>query len=444
MFKNIVQSFFSKYKRIFDSKMKEAFKWSILGQFLSRSINLISAIILARLMAPEGYGEYIYIIGTLMFFAQLIGLSIRSTNTRNIAFLLSTDKIKAQKYIFISLLIGISLALIGFIILLLAVYMFQNNIIVKEYTVPLVSILLFAIFSEVIIATILGILEGVKSFKSINIFTIILALVKFIFSLIGFFIHDIDGAIIGWVIASFVGVIFYFSYLNNNLKQNKIILRRYKILECNQEIKVFFNFSIPSTLEALLVFLFIWIIQTIILGFGESGKKEIAIFNVANQWKFLAVYLPAILINMLQSFLSEFNGNGDKAKAVDLFINTKKIVTTMSFILIFIFGIFSKVIIGFYGKNYEQANVVLIILLIPVVFTNINALYRQFLMSQGRVWLIVINNLIGGLLVVFLFFILKSYLALSLSLIFAISIGGGEVFIFLFYYIFFKNKNIFI
>ncbi len=342
MFKNKIQTLVLKSKNILDNRMKDAFKWSFIGQVLSRFINLISTIVLARIMLPEGYGKYIYIIGTLIFFSQLMSLSIKSTTTRNVAFLINTDKEKVQKYIFISLLLGLFFAFTGYIILLLVVMLFQNNIIVIEYTVIILSIAFSAIISEITTATILGILEGVKSFKSINLSTIFISILKFIFSYLGFMFYGIEGAIIGWIIASFIGLYIFYTHLNQTLKINNIILSGNRISECKEELKLFFNFSIPSSIETGIILFSMWLIQTFILEYGDIGKKEIAMFNIASQWKYLIIYLPAILINMLQSFLSEFNAKDEKENAEDLFKKTKKVIILVSVILCLLFILIAK------------------------------------------------------------------------------------------------------
>ena len=182
-----------------------------------------------------------------------------------------------------------------------------------------------------------------------------------------------------------------------------------------------------------------WLIQTFILEYGDIGKKEIAMFNIASQWKYLIIYLPAILINMLQSFLSEFNAKDEKENAEDLFKKTKKVIILVSVILCLLFILIAKWVISFYGENYADAYFVLIILILPITFTNISALNRQYLMSQGKVWYITINNLLASLSVIAIFLILINYFSLSLSLSFAIAVGIREVLIFIIYWIIFNK-----
>lgn len=440
MYKNKFHFLFSKNKMILDERMKDALIWSLIGQILSRTINLISTIILARLMDPEGYGKYIYLIGTLMFFSQIFSLSIRSTSTRNIAFLISKDKIQAQKYIFTSLFLGSFFSFFSYLILSLAVYSFQENIVVKEYGLYILLITFTAIISEIAQPTILGILEGLKSFKFLNLLTIFISFFKFILSYFGWVFYNIEGAIIGWVLASIIGLFLFFKPLNSSLKHHNINLKGIKYNECKKEIKLYFNFSIPSSIEAGILMFSIWIIQTFIMDYGNHGKKEIALFNIANQWRYLIIYLPAILINMTQSFFSEFLGQGADKNAENLFLKIKKFTFIFSALLIIFFLLISKWIVKFYGDGYTDAYIVLIILIPPVLFTNINALKRQYLMSKGKVWLITINNLIAGVSIIIFFLIFKNYYSLSIS--FAISIGLGEIFIYLIYLFIFRNFSL--
>ena len=133
-------------------------------------------------------------------------------------------------------------------------------------------------------------------------------------------------------------------------------------------------------------------------------------------------------------------GQGADKNAENLFLKIKKFTFIFSALLIIFFLLISKWIVKFYGDGYTDAYIVLIILIPPVLFTNINALKRQYLMSKGKVWLITINNLIAGVSIIIFFLIFKNYYSLSIS--FAISIGLGEIFIYLIYLFIFRNFSL--
>lgn len=429
-----------KLKDKVDSKIFSAAKWSFIGQVTMRLFNLLSTIVLARLLLPEQYGKYVYLIGTLAFLVQLIGFSIRSSSVRNVAFLYSKEKRQCEKYIYTSLFVGFGFSFIGILILYGITMISDTNLIVREYGQSIIYISILAIFSEIFYGLTLGVLEGLKLFKSVNVLTILVTIFKFMFPIIGIYLYGVNGAILGWLLGSFAGIFFVIYYLNNGLKNQGLSIRGINIKDCKSEIYLFGSFSVPSTIEVVVLMFAIWYIQTDILSYGDEGKKEIAVFNIAKQWKTLAIYLPAIFINMLQSFFSGYYGEGNTSKVESLYKNTKKLVNILSILLTVFFLLASDYIIAIFGKGYSEASLVLKILVLPVFLININSLNRHFLLSHGKVWFITLNNIIASIAMITSYFILlKSY---DLSIAFAISVIISQVLIFLLNFFYLRMTSI--
>lgn len=434
--------FLEKINIFYNKEILGAIKWSFIGQILTRLINLLSVIILARLMLPEKYGTYTYLIGTLVFFSQLVSLSIRTTSTRNIAFLLNNDKKSCEKYIKITLFAGIFLSVIGIILIGILIANFSESNIIKYYSTNLLLFTSLAIFSELFYGLILGILGGIKLFRIINLITIASNFAKFIFTLIFYKLFDIEGAIIGWVSTSIIISLIGIVVLQIELIKNNLLIWTHKISESKKEFLLFIKISVPISIEASLILISTWYIQTLILNDIKLGKTQLAIYNVAYQWKSIAIYVPAILINLLQPFLSNYHGEGDKNKFNKLINITQKIVFIASIIITLILSVLSGLIMKLFGNGFEDAKNVLIILIIPSIFIGPSSLYREIFISKGFVWIIAIGNFVLAISNILLFIILREYFSLSIS--FALAIGCGEIFMFIFYlfikYKFIKNE----
>lgn len=437
MIKKNYKKLINKAKFSYNKDVLIAIKWSFIGQILTRLTNLISAIILARLMLPEKFGAYTYLIGTLVFFSQLISLSIRTTSTRNIAFLLNADKESCEKYIKVSLLAGFYLSILGIISISILVLNFSDSNILNYYSTNLLLFTSLAIFSELFYGLILGVLGGLKLFKIINLITISSNFGKFIFSIVFYIFFDIEGAIIGWVGTSIIVALFGTLLLHLELIKEKFSIWNHKLTETKKEFLLFIKISIPISIEASFILISTWYIQTLILNDITQGKTQLAIYNVAYQWKSLAIYVPAILINLLQPFLSNYHGDGDKNEFNKLINITQKVVFISSVLISLLLIISSGIIIKMFGNGFEEAKKILIILIIPSIFIGLSSLYRETFISKGFVWLIALGNLVMALVNVILFNLLKEYYSMSIS--FAVAVSCGEIFIFIFYF-FIKYK----
>ena len=426
------------FSNFFDLHFIFAVKWSFLGQIFSRLTNLISTILLARIMLPSTYGKYIYLVGTIIFFSQVFSLSARSTSIRNISYYFS-EKIKLRRYIFITILNSVFFSVSGLILLSSILIFNSTNLISVEYSNTILFPFLLILVFEIMYLTLLGIMEGFQLFKDINIITIFASLLKFVIPYFMFLSFGLEGAFFGYLISS--GLIFVTTslYSYKILKQKNISLLGLKYFDCKEEIKLFFKFSVPSFFQAITLLLLVWIIQTIILSDANVGKSELALYNVANQWKGFMVYLPAILINATQSFFSKYVGLGENEKTNTLFIKSRKLVIWFSLIIGLFFYFFSEKIISLFGSGYQSADILLILFIIPSIFVSLNNLNRHLLFSKGFVWELAILNFISCTLSLLIFQYLKHYYSLSMS--FVLAIGVGEMMLFIFYDILRRRSN---
>ncbi len=418
-----------------------AAKWSLIGQFSQRILNLSLTIILARIFLPEEYGKFYYLIGTLAFIVQLIGLSIRSISIRNVSYLFSKNVESCQKYIYSSLFIGFFLSLFGFIFLNILLIFFSESYIVNDYGLQLLFFVLFAIISEIFYGLTLGILEGLQLFKKLNLLTIIIVFLKFTFTILASHLYGLEIGIIAWVSASLFGSIITLFFLKKALFKKQLHISSINIKDCKSEIKLFIKYSVPSTIELSLLLLIMWLIKTNIYNYGDVGKSKIAAFNIANQFKSLAIYIPAIFINMLQSFFSSSYGNNDKEKINFLYKNAKKLTVIVSIILTITTLLFSDYIILIFGRGYNEASLILSILIIPIVLLTINSLNRQLLISMGKIKFIALNNSFCAMFM-FLFYYVLIYFDIDILVAFSISIVINECMVYLINFIYLKKYKL--
>jgi O-antigen/teichoic acid export membrane protein len=418
-------------KKIFDSEKQDAIKWSLIGQLSSRGINILSTIVLARLMNTNSYGQYMYIIGSLMFFTNLVGLSIRTTSTRNVAYLFSRDKVEFQKYVVSTLILGNILGFVGFFILFLFAKRYGSSDILNNLDHFTIILCCITVWAEILFGFCLGILAGLKLFPILNKLTILSVLSKFISSIIGYVLYGLSASILFWTLSSVVFSIITLFYLKKNIIQYFVDGVNYSYAQLKPQIKLFLKITVPISLEALFLMTTIWTIQTIIIQEPNIGKKNIGIFNIAYQWKNIALYLPAILINMLQPFFSSSKNTSSFIGNEILFKDTRKLIFIISIIISFVLFAFSFLLPGLYGSEYSSSSLILQILIISTSLVGLSNLTREYFISKGHVWAVALANFIMGSTVILIFFVLKNYVSYPIS--FAISLCSGEIIIFLFY-----------
>ena len=278
-------------------------------------------------------------------------------------------------------------------------------------------------------------------FKNLNLLTIIIVFLKFTFTILASYFYGLNIGLIAWVSASLMGAIITLLFLKRALLLKHLNIKGINIKECKSEIKLFIKYSLPSTIELSVLLLIMWLIKTDIYSTGETGKAKIAAFNIANQWKSLAIYIPAIFINMLQSFFSSSYGSNDSGKIKYLYKNVKKFTVTLSIIITITTLIFSDYIILIFGRGYNEASFILSILIAPIILLTVNSLNRQLLISMGKVKFIALNNSFCALLM-FSFYFLLVYFDIDILVSFSISIVINEVMVYLINFIYIKKLKL--
>lgn len=416
---------------LIDSEFNNALKWSLIGTVGTKVISLLSTVILARLMTPDGYGKYFYIISTIAFFIQIIGLSISAISTRNVAVLYEMSKEKCGRYISVSLLTATLLGIIGFLIMCLLISLFRNTKILEEYPASILYFVSISLITEILFSGISGVFSGLKIFRTINIIIIIISLIRILTCIIFFYIDNVNGSIFGWAVSSIFGLLISLSFLFHLLIHKGMRLYLPKYTDSKEEIRLFFELAIPITIRSSVILLTFWIIQTMIQSEPIIGKSQLAYFSISNQWKGFVTYLPSIFITALLPFLSSRPKTDLIDNTVEFFNKSKSIIIFLAIFLSILSILFSKVIINFYGAGFEEIQMVLVILLIPTVFTSLNALYNQFFLSEGDVWKITVINILSSCMMLIVFVSLMRFMTLSIS--FAVAISFNELITYLLY-----------
>ena len=192
--------------------------WTLIGSIIGKTLQLISFIIVARLLGKEEYGQIGIIRSTLSMFLMFSTLGMSITASRYISLYRNTDPYKALKvYKFTHNTV------IGFgVIIALLLFIFSGFIAVNSLhninltgSLKISAIVLFFISLS---SAQNGALNGFENFKALGIHSVINGVLQTILLVVGAYYFGINGVIIALGISA---AILYFQYrysLKDNLK----------------------------------------------------------------------------------------------------------------------------------------------------------------------------------------------------------------------------------
>lgn len=400
--KNVVETFFNK--------------------ILLLVIGLITSIIIARFLGPDGRG----ILATATLFlglgVQFGNIGLHSTNTH----LAAKNKQNASVLFGNSLMVGL---ILGVIIMIL--FVFLNNIFPSQnpingyllfWTVLTIPVLLINLLVQNII---LG-LNLIKEFNKVELFTKIFAtliLTTYI--------------LISKVIPEYIQFSIFISSFFSLLYNLQILL---KISRPNFSFSFFtknFTYGLKGYFAALLSF----IQQKIIIYFIAQNCiiSESGYFSISQTILDLSLIFPITVASILFPKLSSSDSDFNKwliAKKVIMVIGV-----LMFFYCVFLFFFSSYIIKILYGPLFLKSNEILIYLLPGLFFISIVSLIMNYYASIEMPLIVIITPLISCIIIfVLCFYAQQNFTAVKAAII--NSISNFTAFVISTFYFFNKQKKI--
>lgn len=387
--------------------------WSVAGTAIAKFIVLFASIFCAQILGKEQFGEFGIIRSTINLFVAIGVSGLGLTATKYISEYLRGRK-EQIPYIYI---LTQKFSLLFAILITIAIYIFAPTIATDTLSSPFLindirlgSILLFF---TVLNAVQYGILSGFEEFKIIALNTLWGNIVESILMIIGAKLYAVSGAIIGF------GIGFIIIYILNNISIRRI-LEKHQIDVRNVKLKkehylILLKFSIPAALSSLMITPVVWLTQAILV--REAGYGEVAIYEAANQWRTIILFIPSSVCQVVLPILSSVSGKNSTNtfwKILNFNIILNGSIAIVLTVCVYLFGDW---IMGLYGKGFIDKPVILL-LAGSTIFSSISTVIGLSITSKNKMWTGFMFNLIwASLLLMFSYiFISKGMGASGLAL----------------------------
>ncbi len=365
-------------KRLFDG-----ISWTLIGNIVGKFSQLFAFIVVARIVGKEEYGQISIIRSTLNMFLIFSTVGMSVTTTRYLALYRDTNPAEAFKiYRFTyktAFWIGLIISALIFIFSnFVAEHHLHNVNLSSALKIGAVTLFLMTINSVQN-----GALNGFEKFKKIGINNAINGLVQLLFIICGAYFWGINGVISA---LCFSGVILIIQ-LGYALKPEIATIRKSQISKSKEKlslVSIFLKFSLPAVLQGIVFIPVLWWAKTYLI--EKAGYEELAIFDVAEQWYYVVLFIPNALSTIILPLLTNTSLNGTKNQYKKLIKINLLINIGISFAIALFVGVFAPYIYKFYGKDFTNF-LPMIILLFTVVICAANNVFGQIIASKGKMWI---------------------------------------------------------
>lgn len=366
--------------------------WQLVGTSAAKFIVLISGILCAHILGKSEYGQFNMVRSTINMFVVFGTAGMGLTATKYISEYKNNNKERigsiyrlTNGFAFVS---GILCAvLIGLIAPLLA----DKTLHAPELTTP-IRLGAMLLFVTVLNGAQQGALSGFEDFRAIAINTLLGSIAESVLLLVCGYFWGVTGAVLGFGSGFVVLYICNLFAINKRLTENGLDKKSFKVQRADW--KLLLSFSLPAALSSIMVAPVFWLARTMLV--NSSGFEELAVYEAADQWKIIILFIPGALSQVVLPILSSLIGESvNRYKRVLLYnIGVNALVATIIAIGV---SLFSKPIMGFYGKDYQDT-LPLILLAISTIPTAISSVVGLSISSRAKMWTGFLFNMIWGII----------------------------------------------
>jgi len=387
--------------------------WALTGSLISRGLNFLSYVVIARIVGRVEYGEFGIIQSTIGMFAVFAGLGLGLTSTKYISEYREKDKGKAGRIIGLSSTAAFVSGGVMSVLLLVFAPALASRSLNAPHLTGLLRLGAGLLFLGAINGAQAGVLAGFEAYKKIAWVSTVSGIISFPLTLAGVWFLGIKGALLGLISSLLVHNILNRIYILRECARTGI---KIDVVHSPKEMGILWKFSVPAFLSSAMVGPITWLANTIIIR-QINGYSELAIFVASNQVRYLILFIPAMAFQALLPILSsEINKPGGDRPNFKLHVlnaySTWYLATSITAIFLF----FSRPIMSLFGKSFVSGNLVLVAILCTIPIVTYKDGIARLIQARALMWYGFFSNLLWGAILISMTLLLAKHGALGLGI----------------------------
>lgn len=356
--------------------------WGGFASIVGRGLPQIGMIVTARLLGPAEFGKLTLLYSTALSFEVLVTAGLALTCTKFVADLKLKDPLRAGRIIDLANIVSsINGVVIGCLVAALAPWLAKDVLATPDLTPELY-------WSAVLVAVIAtsgvqqGTLIGLEAFRATALVELAGGVAIFVLVPLGATWLGTHGALVGMIAGYGLRLVAFHVAVAKQTSVQRIPRRWVLPLD---ELSVLWRFSLPGMLQSLMWAPAMWCAMAIV-AHQPNGQAEVGVFNAANLWFSLLLFLPSVMNQTTFPILTERLSSGETRQAWRLFYG--KLLVTLGSVTPAVLAIvlLSPFIMGFYGADYSEKAPVLVIIAIAAWLAAPQGPMGNLLFAYAKPW----------------------------------------------------------
>jgi len=357
--------------------------WNAIGTGFQRGLNIISFIIVARLVGVKGFGELGIIQNTAMMFQVFAGFGLGLTSTKYVAELRHSNPHRAGRIIGLSRVVSIAIGSISGVLMVMFSPLLCKKVLAAPHLVDALRVSAVMIFFGALNGAQIGVLIGLEAFSIMAFINIVSGIANLIIIVCFTYWRGVNGAVYGLTLGMVLNWFMSMVVLKKEARRSGISIGN--VRKCMEERSTLWNFSIPAVLSGLILTPTIWYCNALLVN-SPNGYYEMGIFNAANQWRMAILFLPSVTSTAVLPLLSHLFGEENRDRYDSALRYSLLSNMVIAIIGAFIVIVFSPISMGLYGEEFARGTTVFNVLALSAVVTAFTGVIGQAIVSSGRIW----------------------------------------------------------
>lgn len=357
--------------------------WNLVGTLFAQGSVFLTAIILARLLGKEVFGELGMIQSTLLTLTSIAQVSTGLTATKYVAEFRDVDKARAGRVLGLCSVLTLATGVVATVLLLVsAPWVAEHMLAAPHLAVSLAISAAFVLFS-VMNGYQIGALAGLESYKSISLYGALLGAAHLALCGLGAMLWGLHGVLGGMAVSALLRWGVYGLVLHLEIIKHGIMIQRKEGLK---ERDVLYRFALPAALSGLTAMPAIWLGNALLVQ-QLNGYSEMGLYTAVNNIRVIMLMLPTMLNSVGVAVLTNKFGNRDSAGYLGLYYANIKATGALALMGTLIMVMLMGVIPKWYGIETSNSSDRLIFVMSLAIIPEVLAVsLYQLIQSNGRMW----------------------------------------------------------
>lgn len=363
--------------------------WTVVGTAATRGAMLVASLAIARLLGRDSFGQFGAIDSTIGMFAVFGNLGLSLSAIKFISKYQQCDRAKASRMLALCFVLSVTAGGAAMTILVAAAPWLASEALASPQLTVDLQIAALTLLLSAIQGTLNGAMLGFQAFRANGRINLFIGAATLPILVGGAVAAGIRGAVMGLVVVQAVQVVALALALRPIASDRGL---RPQWHGCWSESGELLRFSLAALLNSLLVAPVNWILVIMIVRYG-GGFGELGLFQVANNWFLVLLFLPGRLSQVYYPIIEDLLARGESRPARLLVLKLVRTNVAAFGALAVIGTLASNVILQWYGSEFLAARPTLILTLWTAVCVAASQPLTALVFAHSRMWQVTLCSL---------------------------------------------------